>query len=218
MGRISGVALDPRRDHRRRRLLPPRGRARRDGLGLRAQRGLPALRSGLGLGWLAWDRASMRMLAIGMVLTIPVVGLAIYLTGGATSFVQPMLVTLADLRGLLLPHPLGLAALDRVDPRRRHAAALRRERDRRRLPAALRRPRRRLPLRDLGAGRPAGAAAGRRAAPAGHRLPRPPHRRRQPAPVRRDAAARAGAPVPARRPSRRPTRARWGCCCSTSTT
>jgi diguanylate cyclase (GGDEF)-like protein len=46
------------------------------------------------LGWLAWDRASMRMLGIGMVVTIPVVGLAIYVTGGAVSFVQPMLVTL----------------------------------------------------------------------------------------------------------------------------
>jgi diguanylate cyclase (GGDEF)-like protein len=46
------------------------------------------------VGWLSWDRASMKVLGIGMVLTIPVVGLAVYLTGGATSFVQPMLVTL----------------------------------------------------------------------------------------------------------------------------
>jgi diguanylate cyclase (GGDEF)-like protein len=46
------------------------------------------------LGWLAWDRASMRALALGMVLTIPVVGVAIYLTGGSNSFVQPMLVPL----------------------------------------------------------------------------------------------------------------------------
>jgi len=46
------------------------------------------------VGWLAWDRASMRVLGIGMVLTIPVVGLAIYLTGEAESFVQPLLVTL----------------------------------------------------------------------------------------------------------------------------
>lgn len=45
-------------------------------------------------GWLAWDRASMKMLGVGMVLTIPVVGVAIYVTGGAVSFVQPMLVTL----------------------------------------------------------------------------------------------------------------------------
>jgi len=46
------------------------------------------------LGWLAWDRASMQVLGVGMALTIPVVGLAIYVTGGAISFVQPMLVTL----------------------------------------------------------------------------------------------------------------------------
>lgn len=45
------------------------------------------------LGWLRWDRASMKALAIGMVFTIPVIGLGIYLTGGAMSFVQPMLVT-----------------------------------------------------------------------------------------------------------------------------
>lgn len=45
------------------------------------------------LGWLRWDRASMKVLAIGMVVTIPVIGLAIYLTGGAMSFVLPMLVT-----------------------------------------------------------------------------------------------------------------------------
>ena len=45
------------------------------------------------LGYLRWDRASMKVLGIGMVITIPVIGLAIYLTGGAASFVQPMLVT-----------------------------------------------------------------------------------------------------------------------------
>jgi diguanylate cyclase (GGDEF)-like protein len=45
------------------------------------------------LGWLRWDRASMRALGIGMVITIPVIGLGIYFTGGASSFVQPMLVT-----------------------------------------------------------------------------------------------------------------------------
>jgi diguanylate cyclase (GGDEF)-like protein len=44
-------------------------------------------------GWLRWDRASMRVLAIGMVFTILVIGFGIYLTGGASSFVQPMLVT-----------------------------------------------------------------------------------------------------------------------------
>ncbi|MDQ2631228.1 MAG: GGDEF domain-containing protein [Actinomycetota bacterium] len=45
------------------------------------------------LGWLRWDRASMKVLGIGMVITIPVIGLGIYFTGGAMSFVQPMLVT-----------------------------------------------------------------------------------------------------------------------------
>jgi hypothetical protein len=45
------------------------------------------------LGYLRWDRASMKVLGIGMVITIPIIGLAIYLTGGAASFVQPMLVT-----------------------------------------------------------------------------------------------------------------------------
>lgn len=44
------------------------------------------------LGYLRWDLASMKVLGIGMVVTIPVIGLAIYLTGGARSFVLPMLV------------------------------------------------------------------------------------------------------------------------------
>jgi diguanylate cyclase (GGDEF)-like protein len=45
------------------------------------------------LGWLRWDRASMNVLGVGMIFTIPVVGLGIYFTGGARSFAQPMLVT-----------------------------------------------------------------------------------------------------------------------------
>lgn len=44
------------------------------------------------LGWLRWDRASMKALGAGMAITIPVVGVGIYLTGGAMGFVQPMLV------------------------------------------------------------------------------------------------------------------------------
>lgn len=47
---------------------------------------------GSALGWIPWDRASMRALAIGMVLTIPVVGVAIWFTGGSLSYVEPLLV------------------------------------------------------------------------------------------------------------------------------
>jgi diguanylate cyclase (GGDEF)-like protein len=54
-------------------------------------------------GWLAWDRASMKMLGVGMVVTIPVVGLVIFATGGATSFVQPMLVTLLIYAAFFFP-------------------------------------------------------------------------------------------------------------------
>jgi diguanylate cyclase (GGDEF)-like protein len=45
------------------------------------------------LGWLRWDKASMKALGTGMIFTTPVIGLGIFLTGGAMSFVQPMLVT-----------------------------------------------------------------------------------------------------------------------------
>jgi diguanylate cyclase (GGDEF)-like protein len=51
--------------------------------------GLASLR-----GWLSWDRASMKTLAVVLVLTIPVVGLSIYLTGGSLSFAEPILVPL----------------------------------------------------------------------------------------------------------------------------
>jgi diguanylate cyclase (GGDEF)-like protein len=43
-------------------------------------------------GLIPWERASMRALAIGMVATIPVVGLAIYMTGGSISYIEPLLV------------------------------------------------------------------------------------------------------------------------------
>jgi diguanylate cyclase (GGDEF)-like protein len=43
-------------------------------------------------GWIPWQRASLDELAWGTVVTIPVVGLAIYLSGGSLSFVEPMLV------------------------------------------------------------------------------------------------------------------------------
>ena len=43
-------------------------------------------------GVLGWQRASMNALAVGMVVTIPVVGLALYLTGGSLSYIEPFLV------------------------------------------------------------------------------------------------------------------------------
>lgn len=43
-------------------------------------------------GRIPWNRASMTALAIGMALTIPVVGLALYLTGGSLSYIEPLLV------------------------------------------------------------------------------------------------------------------------------
>jgi diguanylate cyclase (GGDEF)-like protein len=51
--------------------------------------GLASLR-----GWLSWDRTSMRTLGTVLVVTIPVVGLSIYLTGGSLSFAEPILVPL----------------------------------------------------------------------------------------------------------------------------
>jgi diguanylate cyclase (GGDEF)-like protein len=47
---------------------------------------------GSALGWIPWDRASLTALALGMVFTIPIVGLGLYLTGGAHSYIEPMLV------------------------------------------------------------------------------------------------------------------------------
>jgi diguanylate cyclase (GGDEF)-like protein len=43
-------------------------------------------------GAIPWQRASMNALAIGMVVTIPVAGLALYLTGGSLSYIAPLLV------------------------------------------------------------------------------------------------------------------------------
>ncbi len=39
-----------------------------------------------------WQHASINALAFGMVVTIPVVGLGLYLTGGSLSYIEPMLV------------------------------------------------------------------------------------------------------------------------------
>jgi diguanylate cyclase (GGDEF)-like protein len=47
---------------------------------------------GSATGFIPWQRASMNRLAIGMALTIPVVGLALFLTGASLSYVEPLLV------------------------------------------------------------------------------------------------------------------------------
>jgi diguanylate cyclase (GGDEF)-like protein len=43
-------------------------------------------------GAIPWQNASMNALAIGMAVTVPIVGVAIYITGGAISYVEPFLV------------------------------------------------------------------------------------------------------------------------------
>lgn len=43
-------------------------------------------------GVIPWERASMNALAVGMVVTIPVAGLGLYLTGGSLSYIEPLLV------------------------------------------------------------------------------------------------------------------------------
>jgi diguanylate cyclase (GGDEF)-like protein len=48
--------------------------------------------AGSATGFIPWQRASMNTLAIGMALTIPVVGLALYLTGASLSYIEPLLV------------------------------------------------------------------------------------------------------------------------------
>jgi diguanylate cyclase (GGDEF)-like protein len=44
------------------------------------------------VGWIPWERASIDALALGMVATVPVAGLAIYMTGGSLSYIEPLLV------------------------------------------------------------------------------------------------------------------------------
>jgi len=43
-------------------------------------------------GLIPWERATIRALAIGMVLTVPIVGVALYLSGGSLSYIEPLLV------------------------------------------------------------------------------------------------------------------------------
>jgi diguanylate cyclase (GGDEF)-like protein len=47
---------------------------------------------GSATGVIPWESASMNLLAIGMALTIPVVGAALYLTGASLSYIEPLLV------------------------------------------------------------------------------------------------------------------------------
>lgn len=47
---------------------------------------------GTATGRIPWQHASMNALAFGMVVTIPVVGLALFLTGGSLSYIEPFLV------------------------------------------------------------------------------------------------------------------------------
>jgi diguanylate cyclase (GGDEF)-like protein len=56
--------------------------------------GAAVLLYGLGsvTGVVPWQRASMKALAIGMAVTIPVVGLALYVSGGSLSYVEPLMV------------------------------------------------------------------------------------------------------------------------------
>ena len=152
-----------------------------------------------------WNRASMGALAFGMALTIPVAGLALYLTGGSLSYIEPLLLCSLLYAGFFFPPrwawPL-VAELVLVagtpllyDP----------ERDRKRLPAALPRPRRRLPRGDRGDDRaqtPPGRGGG---APARLRQPRPAHRRRQPPQLRPHPEAGAD---PAHQPAPQPPRRR----------
>ncbi len=43
---------------------------------------------------LSWQRASINGIAIGMAVAIPIVGVAVYLTGGSLSYIEPLLVCL----------------------------------------------------------------------------------------------------------------------------
>jgi diguanylate cyclase (GGDEF)-like protein len=47
---------------------------------------------GCATGTFGWQHASMNALAFGMVVTIPVVGATLYLTGGSLSYIEPFLV------------------------------------------------------------------------------------------------------------------------------
>ena len=54
---------------------------------------------------IAWQRASMNALAFGMVVTIPVIGLALFLTGGSLSYIEPFLVCSLLYAAFFFPSP-----------------------------------------------------------------------------------------------------------------
>jgi diguanylate cyclase (GGDEF)-like protein len=64
------------------------------GIGWIVALGVAVLIYGVGsvTGMIPWQNASMNALAIGMLVTVPIVGVAIYITGGAISYVEPFLV------------------------------------------------------------------------------------------------------------------------------
>jgi diguanylate cyclase (GGDEF)-like protein len=43
-------------------------------------------------GLIPWERATIQALAIGMVVTVPIVGVALYMSGGSISYIEPLLV------------------------------------------------------------------------------------------------------------------------------
>src|ERR1700759_4309528 len=123
-------------------------------------------------GWIPWEKATMDQLAIGMMLTIPVAGAAIYLTGGSLSYVEPLLVCALLYAAFFFPQPWAWPPAIAVVAGG-GAAVIHH-------PHAPPRPRRRLPRRDLGDGRAEEAPGRRRAAPARLRQLRSPDRGRQP--------------------------------------
>lgn len=79
--------------------------ARPVGVGWILAMGVVVLAYGVGsvTGLIPWQRASMTQLGIGMVLTIPVVGLALYLSGGSLSYIEPLMVCSLLYAGFFFP-------------------------------------------------------------------------------------------------------------------
>ena len=111
-------------------------------------------------GLIPWEQGLDALAGARHGLHHPVVGLAIYLSGGSISYVEPLLFCSLLYAALFFPAALGLAALDRARRRRRGAARLRRRRHRHRLPLALPGPGGGLPRPHRGDGQPQ-AASGR---------------------------------------------------------